>query len=325
MADVEEAWAADMLYGSEPSGAPPTETLVAEEPELPSGAVEVDGSSSNSESVELDTKRQPDESAPPDVNAGAKTTAIVLGAALLGAVAVVVTALVTFSDTAPAPSPRPTPSAAASAAPVPTSTAPQADQDRAIAYTASANCPAGSTSAQSLTDTTTDSAWVCVRGAQGATVDGQVLCVDFGRSFVLSAVSVTPGWIAKTPGGTDEWLQHRVVNRLQYIFNDTDRTIFTQDTGNTHGPVATPLPHKVLASRVTVVILQTARPPASPLPSMAQPVLPGFGDSVLGPDGAPLPADPTVSADPLPMEESTDPVDATFAVSALKFLGHEPN
>ena len=57
-----------------------------------------------------------------------------------------------------------------------------------------------------------------------ATVDGQVLHVDLGRSYVLAAVSITPGWVAKTPGGKDEWSQHRVVSRVQYIFNDTDRT-----------------------------------------------------------------------------------------------------
>jgi hypothetical protein len=325
MADVEEAWAADMLYGCEPSSAPPTETLVVNEGEKPRGAAESGAAAATEDSVQLDAERQPDESAPPDVNAGAKKTAVVLGAALLGAVAVIVTALVTFSDTATAPSPRPTPSAAASAGAVPTTALKHADQDRVIAYTASANCPAGSTSAQSLTDTTSDSAWVCVRGTQGAAVDGQVLRVDLGSSHVLSAVSITPGWVAKTPGGKDEWLQHRVVNRLQYIFDDTDRTIFTQDTGNTHGPVTTPLPHKVLASRVTVVILRTARPPASPLPNVTEPALPGFSDSVLGPDGAPLPADSTAVTDPVPLEESTDPVDATFAISTLKFLGHEPN
>jgi hypothetical protein len=325
MADVEEAWAADMLYGCEPSSAPPTETLVVDEGEKPRGPEKSGAAAATEDSVQLDAERQPDESAPPDVNAGAKKTAIVLGAALLCAVAVIVTALVTFSDTAPAPSTRLMPSAAASAAPVPTTALPRADQDQAIPYTASADCPAGSTSAQALTDTTTDSAWVCARGAQGARVDGQVLRVDLGNSHVLSAVSITPGWVAKTPGGKDEWQQHRVVSRLQYIFDDTDRTIFTQDTGNTHGPVTTTLPHKVLASRVTVVILQTARPPASPLPSVTQPVSPGFGESVLGPDSAPLPADSTVSADPPPMQESTDPVDATFAVSALKFIGHEPN
>jgi hypothetical protein len=317
MGDAEENWAADLLYGSEPSAAPATVTVVADEAEMRSVR--------DDEAVELDPGGAPaavDD--PSDVNAGAKKTAIVLGGALLCAVAVIVAALVTFGDSAPPPT-RPAPLIAVSAAQAPTPTALPADQDQAVPYTASANCPAGSTSAQALTDTSSDSAWVCVRGPEGTTVDGQVLHVDLRRSYVLAAVSVTPGWVAKTPGGKDEWLQHRVVTRVQYVFNDTDRTIFTQDTGNTHGPVTTPLPHKVLASRVTVVILQTARPPASPLPSATEPAAPGFGDSVLGPDGAPLLPDTTASADPDPLGESADPVDATFAMAALKFLGHEPN
>jgi len=307
MGDAEDDWAADRLYGFEPSAAPPTKTLDA--------------------GIDLDAgDALPGGEEHPDVNAGAKKTAMVLSAALLCAVAVIVAALVTFGDTAPAPSARPAPPVAVSAAPTPTA-APD-DQDQAVPYTANANCPAGSTSAQALTDTSSDSAWVCVRGADGATVDGQVLHVDLGRSYVLAAVSITPGWVAKSPGGKDEWLAHRVITRLQYIFNDTDRTVLTQDTAGTHGPVTTALPHKVLASRVTVVILQTARPPASPLPSpeATGPDLPGFCDSALGPDGAPLPPDGTASTDPDPMsEQDSDPVDATFAVSALKFLGHEPN
>jgi hypothetical protein len=323
MGDTEDDWAVDRLYGSEPSAAPATETLVADEAEMPSNAMGPD------EAVDLDAgDALPGVEERPDVNAGAKKTAMVLGAALLCAVAVIVAALVRFSGTAPAQSARPTPAVAVAAAPAPTPTAAPADQDQAVPYTASANCPAGSTSAQALTDTGSDSAWVCVRGAEGATVDGQVLHVDLGRSYVLAAVSITPGWVAKTPGGKDEWLAHRVVTRLQYLFDDTDRTVLTQDTANTHGPVTTPLPHKVLASRVTVVILQTTRPPASPLPSpeATGPDLPGFGDSTLGPGGAPLPPDATASADPVPPgEQDSDPVDATFAVSALKFLGHEPN
>jgi hypothetical protein len=317
MDDGEENWAADALYGSEPSAAPATVTLVANEPErrsVPDDAA-----------VELDSGCAPatvDE--PPDVNAGAKKTAIVLGGTLLCAVAVIVAAMATFGDSAPAPT-RAVPSVVVSATQVPTPTAIAVDRDQAVPYTASANCPPGSTSAQALTDTSSDSAWVCVRGSNGATVDGQVLRVDLGRSYVLAAVSVTPGWVAKTPGGKDEWLQHRVVTRVQYVFNDTDRTIFTQDTGNAHGPVTTALPHKVLASRVTVVILQTARPPTSPMPSATEPAAPGFGDSVLGPDGAPLLPDATASADPDPLGQSADPVDATFAMATLKFLGHEPN
>jgi hypothetical protein len=317
MGDTEESWAADVLYGSEPSAAPPTETLLADDVEM--------GSVPDGEAVELEPDSAPAAAgAPPDINAGAKKTAIVAGGALLCAVAVIVAALVTVSDSTSSPT-RPAPLIAASAAPAPTPTALPADQDQALPYTASANCPAGSTSAQALTDTSSDSAWVCVRGAAGATVDGQVLHVDLGRSHVLAAVSVTPGWVAKTPGGKDEWLQHRVVTRVQYVFNDTDRTIFTQDTGNTHGPVTTSLPHKVLASSVTVVILQTARPPASPLPSATEPAAPGCGDSVLGPDGAPLLADATATADPDPLGQSADPVDATFAMAALTFLGHEPS
>jgi hypothetical protein len=325
--DAEDAWAADMLYGSEPSAAPPTETLEIDA-DMSCVASESGDQASPSdvgdETVVLDDPLPSRE--PRDVNAGAKKAAVVLGAGLLLAVGVVVAALVGLNGAAAPPGPQPVP-VAASAAPVPATAAPPPDQDQAVSYTASANCPPGSTSAQALADTGSDSAWVCVRGAQGATVDGQVLRIALGRSYVLSAVSVTPGWVAKTPGGKDEWLQHRVVTRLQYIFNDVDRTIFTQDTGNTHGSVTTSLPAKVLASAVTVVVLQTARPPASPLPTQdALPGQAGFGDSLLGRDAAPLSPDASATTDPLPPgEQDSDPVDATFAMSALKLFGHEPN
>ena len=106
------------------------------------------------------------------------------------------------------------------------------------------------------------------------------------------------------------------------------RSTVTQDTADTHGPVTTALPRKVTASAVTVVILQTARPPASPLPTgePETPGLAGFGDSLLGPDGAPVSSDATATTEPrAPDEQDSDPVDATFAMSELKFLGHEPN
>ena len=178
-------------------------------------------------------------------------------------------------------------------------------KEQAIPYTASADCPPGSTSAQALTDTTSDSAWVCVRGGPGSAVDGQVLNVDLGRTHQVVAVEITPGWVAKTPGGQDEWLQHRVVTRLQYVFFNGNEVadVFTQDTANTHGPVNAPLPKKVLASRVKVIVLQTSRPPASPLPA-ADPrpgaAQPGLAESLLGDVGAPLhpPAAPDPFADP---------------------------
>ena len=322
MSDTED-WLAD-VFGPEPSAAPPVQPADAETPPR-------EDVSEAADMVDLDdsgdtSSRSRDESAP-DANAGAKKTAIALGGGLVVAVTAIVAALVAFGDSPAAPPARSAPGAVptASAAPVPA--AAPTDVDQAVPFTASANCPAGSTSAQALTDTGSDSAWVCVRGGQGAAVDGQVLHVDLGRTFVLTAVSVTPGWVAKTTGGKEEWLQHRVVTRLQYIFNDTDRTIVTQDTGNTHGPVVLPL-KKILASRVTVIVLQTSRPPAGPIPSAGPTAAPsgGFLDSVLGAGGAPLPPDATATTDPPPLgEQGSDPVDATFAVSALKFLGHQPN
>jgi hypothetical protein len=348
----EDQWLATALFGQESSAAPtavisPADDAaflhedfddfddaadhpVSEEQRAATDDAEPDA---DPEPVDLDGPPDPepvDTADLGDANAGSKKTALVLGAGLVVAIVAIVGAFVTFSPDTPAAPDTPTPTAAAVASGAPTSAPPPPpDQDQAVAFTASANCPAGSTSAQALTDTASDSAWVCVRGAPGAQVDGQVLHIDLGRSYVLSAVSITPGWVAKTPGGKEEWLAHRVVTRLQYVFNDDERTIFTQDTGNTHGPVTTPLPKKVLASRVTVIILQTSRPPASPAPTAdaAAPAQPGFLDSVLGQGNGPIPADATqtIQPDPDPMgQDLSDPVDSTFAVSALKLLGHQP-
>ena len=349
--ESEDQWLATALFGQEPSAAPTAVISCADDAGfLDQDFDDVDANDSATDDPDSeDPRRAADDAdpepvdldAPPDLepddttgvgdaNAGSKKTALVLGAGLVVAIVAIIAAFIVFSspDTAATPD-NPTPSAAAAASPAPTSAPPPPDQDQAVAFTASANCPAGSTSAQALTDTASDSAWVCVRGAPGGQVDGQVLHIDLGRSYVLSAVSITPGWVAKTPGGKEDWLAHRVVTRLQYLFNDDQRTIVTQDTGNTHGPVTTPLPTKVLASRVTVIILQTSRPPASPAPTAdpAAPAQPGFLDSVLGQGNGPIPADATQTTqpDPDPMsQDPSDPVDSTFAVSAMKFFGHQP-
>ena len=273
---------------------------------------------------------------PASADAGSKRTAVVLGAGLVVAVAGIVAALLAFSDTA-APAPDQDTSVAAVPAaqplPVPTSAAPTVPQDQSIPFSASAPCAPGSTSAQSLTDTASDSAWVCARGSRDEALEGKILTVDFGKSYMVSGVEVTPGWVAKTPGGQDRWLQHRVVTRLQYIFlnGNVVSDIFTQDTGTTHGPVAATLPRRVLASRVNVVVLQTSRPPSSPMPASDPGSLPeaqpGLVESLLGEGGAPLseaPQDPQPYPDLSVPDNGSDPVDNTFAMSALKFLGYQP-
>jgi hypothetical protein len=339
-ADItEKDWRAGYFYGKEPRLAPPT-TRVAEGATvaLPDGiAAQPDPAGDNDCAGSDDDDRldadvtdldAASERTAEDANAGAKRTALVLGIAVVLAICVIVgTLLMSGSDTSPPDGPAEAPPAKVGPSPALLLPVPAADQDQAIAFTASANCPPGSTAAQALTETDRDSAWVCVRGAAGAQVDGQVLHIDFGRAYQVSAVAVTPGWVAKTSGGQEEWLQHRVVSQLQYVFNDDDRTIVTQSTGDTHGPVTMALPHKVLASRVTVIVLQTVRPPTTPAPSTGPPGMPqpGFLDSVLGTGGAPPPTDATETTDPAPSgEPGADPVDATFAISEMKFFGYQP-
>jgi hypothetical protein len=278
----------------------------------------------------------------PDVNAGAKRTALWLGSGVVLVAVLIVAAFMVFGGgPAKTPPPKHLPTPAVVAAPT-TTNLPVPQQDQAVSYTPSTDsCPAGSTSPLALADTSTDSAWVCSRGPQESFLDGQVLHVKFTCdtsrpestcSYMLNSVSVTPGWVTKTPGGKDEWLQHRVVTRVQFNFFNGDQLAadpFFLDTHGIHGPVSATLPSKVMASRVDVLILHTDRPPVAPTPTTANPTPDGDGvqpppsgllDSVLGTGD---PAEPGVT-NPAGGTAS-DPVDATFAMSQLQFFGHSPN
>lgn len=283
-----------------------------------------------------------------DVDAGARRAAVWLGSTVL-AVAVGIVLAFALSGSGPEPVAPPahhTSSAPVSAAPTTTNPA-VAQQEQALPFTAHTDsCTPGggpndqsvARSPQALTDTTTDSAWVCGRGPQESLVDGQILHVQFGCdatrsasacSYILNAVSVTPGWVAKTTAGNDAWLAHRVVRRLQFNFFNGDQLAtdpFFLDTHNVHGPVTATLPGNVLASRVDVIILHTERPPAAPLPAATAPPQSPGADSIepdAGMGAMPGPVDPIP---PAPDDSIADgnPVDATFAISQMQFLGHAP-
>jgi hypothetical protein len=334
-----ENWAIDRLYHEEPTPASPRPQLLdgggadrrvdgAGGADRVGGAVDVPADDAGV------AGRGGDDDAPAaDVDGGAKRTAAWLGVGLVAASAAIVAGFVSCGKGSHV---RP-PGSAASASPAPAvSAAPRTSAavtaaDGAIPFTASApGCKGGSSSAQSLSDTAGDAAWVCVRGTPDEQVDGQVLQVGFACdaarpasvcSYLVNSVSVTPGSVAKTASDRDDWLAHRVVSRLQYNFYNGDELaeILTQDTGNVHGPVATALRRPVLASRVVLIILQTSRPPASPLPDTnpagAEPQ-PGSPDPASGAEQS------TASLSPSPL---SDPVDATFAVTALQFYGHQPS
>lgn len=214
--------------------------------------------------------------------------------------------------------PVPQGAAGTTAAPTPLA-AEAAGMDRPLPFTAAANCPAGSTSAQTLAGADPTNAFVCVRDL----IDGQVIRLDLTKTYVITAISITPGWVGKDSSGVSQWSQHRVVTRVQYAFNDTDHTMIVQDTGNVHGEAVQPVKH-VLASKITMLILQTSRPPAETASPSPTPGLGSSGGGLFGDPGT----DPSLPPTPAPLmgmsgPATTDPVDATFAISRLKIIGHE--
>lgn len=213
------------------------------------------------------------------------------------------------------------------AAPPSTTAAPN-NQDATIPYTAtSVGCLPGSSAAQSVAGPDSTQAWVCVTGGNV----GQYLVLNLGRSMVITAVSITPGWVGADASGADQWHQHRVLTRLQWSFNDTPPTVVPQDTASAHGEATKPMPARgVLASRIIMLVQETGRAPADITPTTTP--APGGGGGligeVLGPPATPADPAPTSSipAPPgLPADSShTDPADNTFAVSSIKIFGHPP-
>lgn len=195
--------------------------------------------------------------------------------------------------------------------------------DRPLPYIADAqgSCAPGSTSAQTMSGSDPRNAFKCVRGGG----DGQSILIDLGRTYVISAISITPGWVGKDASGVSQWSQYRVVTLVQYMFDSDPTSLVIQDTKNVHGEAVQPIKHQ-LASKIQILIRQTSRPPAEPVqPSVtsapgAGAVTPIFGDVMPSVANAPSPMDPLTGQI---AGSNTDPVDASFAISNLKILGHE--
>ncbi|MDF0531127.1 hypothetical protein P0W64_16455 [Tsukamurella sp. 8F] len=203
--------------------------------------------------------------------------------------------------------------------------------DQPIPYHATGFCGPGSTPAQDMANPS-GSAWLCSRGG----IDGETATISFdeGQVYRVSAISIVPGDVAKSGGAADEWMNHRVVTTVQYTFNDAAHTIVTQQTGNAHGEVTVPVPG-ILASKVTMLILQTSRPPqhadtstTAAAPSSENDDGDPFDSSGIGADGGTPPLADTTDTTPSTADDgstSTDPIDAQFAVASMKVLGHTPN
>lgn len=122
---------------------------------------------------------------------------------------------------------------------------------------ADSRCTAGSTDPMQAFDNDVNTAWMCVP-AYG--VPGTVLRVEFDNWYVVTGVSIVPGWNRVNPDGSDEWLKHKTAATVEYQFNDPDETRLTQETNNIRDEVATPVQPPVLASAMTITITEFGTP-----------------------------------------------------------------
>jgi hypothetical protein len=89
---------------------------------------------------------------------------------------------------------------------------------------------------------------------------GTVLRVEFDNWYVVTGVTIVPGWNRVNPDGSDEWIKHMTAETVEYQFNDPDETRFTQSTNNLRDEVVTPIQPPVLASAMTVTITAFGNP-----------------------------------------------------------------
>lgn len=122
---------------------------------------------------------------------------------------------------------------------------------------ADSRCTAGSTDPLQAFDSDVNTAWMCVP-AYG--VPGTVLRVEFDNWYVITGVSIVPGWNRINTDGSDEWLKHMTAAVVEYQFNDPDETRLTQETLNIRDEVITAVQPPVLASAMTITITEFGIP-----------------------------------------------------------------
>ncbi|RFZ63222.1 hypothetical protein DE4576_04863 [Mycobacterium marinum] len=162
---------------------------------------------------------------------------------------------------------------------------------------ADSRCTAGSTDPMQAFDNDVGTAWMCVP-AYG--VPGTVLRVEFDNWYVITGVSIVPGWNRVNPDGSDEWLRHKTVATVEYQFNDPDETRLTQQTNNIRDEVVTPVQPPVLASAMTITITEFGAPTG---PVADTRTIPGKGG--------------VITSDTPKTGDLND-----FAVSSINIIGH---
>lgn len=131
--------------------------------------------------------------------------------------------------------------------------------------------------------------WVCTR-AHG--IDSAFMEIDFGHEVSVCSVEFIPGLWLDHAGGTNEWNLHRVVTQVKILVPDGQPQpdpIKIADLSP--APKKQVFPKCFNATRVSLIVQATQRPESSTQ---------------------------TVAS---PLDD--DDIDKTFALSALKFMGHD--
>lgn len=160
-------------------------------------------------------------------------------------------------------------------------------------------CTAGSTDPKQAFDSDLNTAWMCVP-AYG--VPGTVLRVEFDNWYVVSGVSIVPGWNRVNPDGSDEWIKHKTAAKVEYQFNDPEETRLAQQTNSIRDEVFTAVQPPVLASAMTITITEFGTPTGAVANTTS---LPGQGGII---------------ASDIPVTGDLN----DFAISSISILGRRP-
>lgn len=138
----------------------------------------------------------------------------------------------------------------------------------------------------------TGDGWVCVR-AHG--IDGEFMEIDFGHKVTVCSVEFIAGLWLEHAGGTNEWDLHRMVSQVKILVpKDQPQPELIKITDPSPAPVKQVFTPCFTATRISLIV-QGTKPPVNP-------------DQAATPGGLP---------------GGDDDVDKTFALSALKFMGHD--
>lgn len=191
-----------------------------------------------------------------------KSTRVLAGT--LGAVLLVVVLLIVlFKPDAPGPAPLTI--SAAPSSPPPPPTAPVHDAPIKVAST-SGRCPGSSDESANAVDGQMDTAWVC-KDPYGP---GQKLTIHLGDSYVISELTIVPGFNKFSSTG-DEWSKYQTVTKVRWMFGpvdagkpcNLDNNCLETNTDNKREPVKVPVRPNKTTSVITMVVLKTTAPPST--------------------------------------------------------------